>query len=273
MRFIIRTDIQQIPPRWLHIRGLDQQRGADMDILLWKYCKGCNSWKLKTNFNKQKSNKDGLFGVCKSCWSIQCKVYKEKNLDAVKANKKKWSKEHAEQETQRKKKWYLDNAEKEKEKTRKRRAENPEKYYLKGRKWREENKDKANEYARVWRSANLEKSSAIKSKWQAENKDKVNEINQEWRKANPDKTKQYRHNRRASVMGNGGIIKAQEWKDLCNFYGNKCLCCGRSDVSLTLDHVIPLIKGGSNLIDNAQPLCQSCNSRKGVKSTDYRKSK
>jgi len=271
MGLIIRTHIQQITPAMVaHPRARPVLGGTDMDILLWKYCKGCNSWKLKTQFNKQKSNKDGLFGVCKSCWSIRCKAYKTNNPDAVRANKKKWNAEHAEQEIQRKKQWYADNAEKEKEAVRKRHAENPEKYYLQGKKWREENKDKANEYARVWRSANLEKSAAIKSKWQSQNKEKVNEINQSWRKSNPDKTKQYRQNRRAHLMGNGGVIKAQEWKDLCLLYGNKCLCCGRDDVSLTIDHVIPLTKGGSNTIDNAQPLCQSCNSRKGTKSTDYR---
>lgn len=53
-------------------------------------------------------------------------------------------------------------------------------------------------------------------------------------------------------------------------YGNNCLCCG-SDDDLTIDHVIPINKGGKNELDNLQPLCRSCNSKKGIDIIDYRK--
>lgn len=55
-------------------------------------------------------------------------------------------------------------------------------------------------------------------------------------------------------------------------FGNKCLCCGSYD-DICIDHVVPLSLGGFNRVDNMQPLCRSCNSKKGVKTIDYRKQK
>lgn len=54
-----------------------------------------------------------------------------------------------------------------------------------------------------------------------------------------------------------------------NKYGKICLCCG-SDNYISLDHIVPVFHGGENSIDNLQPLCRSCNSRKGTNIIDYR---
>lgn len=43
--------------------------------------------------------------------------------------------------------------------------------------------------------------------------------------------------------------------------GYKCQHC-KIDKSLTVDHIFPLSKGGSDELDNLQLLCRSCNSKK-----------
>ncbi|HCF2189380.1 TPA: HNH endonuclease [Pseudomonas aeruginosa] len=52
---------------------------------------------------------------------------------------------------------------------------------------------------------------------------------------------------------------------------HECLSCGSRD-KLSIDHIVPLAKGGDNGFDNLQTLCKSCNSAKGDSTKDYRKS-
>lgn len=43
-----------------------------------------------------------------------------------------------------------------------------------------------------------------------------------------------------------------------------CAHCGTSE-SLSVDHVIPISRGGTNDLENLQCLCRPCNSRKGAR--------
>lgn len=88
-------------------------------------------------------------------------------------------------------------------------------------------------------------------------------------KRTPDTFKRAAHKRRATKMKSGGSYTAEEWKSLVGSYGGKCLRCGSTE-NITVDHVIPISRGGKNTIDNLQPLCRHCNAVKGTKTHDYR---
>ncbi len=45
--------------------------------------------------------------------------------------------------------------------------------------------------------------------------------------------------------------------------GFGCAVCGEPSRDLGVDHIIPLVAGGTNDLDNLQLLCRSCNSKKG----------
>ena len=68
-----------------------------------------------------------------------------------------------------------------------------------------------------------------------------------------------------------GYVTENQWIDLCAHYApdDVCLDCGEV-AKLTIDHVIPCSKGGTAFVDNLQPLCRRCNSKKSDKETDYR---
>ena len=63
-----------------------------------------------------------------------------------------------------------------------------------------------------------------------------------------------------------------EWETLKAQYNLVCLSCGKSEptIKLTEDHIIPLSKGGSDNIENIQPLCSNCNSKKHTKIINYK---
>ena len=54
----------------------------------------------------------------------------------------------------------------------------------------------------------------------------------------------------------------EEMAEVFRRHGHKCVECG-SPYDLTVDHIIPISKGGDWDLDNLRPLCKSCNSRKG----------
>ena len=79
--------------------------------------------------------------------------------------------------------------------------------------------------------------------------------------------------RKAKEAGAKGTHTHYEWEALKRDWNYMCLCCKRKEpnIKLTKDHIIPLSLGGDNSIDNIQPLCGSCNSRKMQKDIDFRK--
>ena len=45
----------------------------------------------------------------------------------------------------------------------------------------------------------------------------------------------------------------------------KCAYCGAKDVKLTIDHVVPKMKGGKTSFENCVAACRPCNNKKGHK--------
>lgn len=93
----------------------------------------------------------------------------------------------------------------------------------------------------------------------------------EWVRNNRSRKNWLTSKRHAVNIGAIGTFTMQEWEALKTKYGNMCLCCKRvePEITVTIDHIVPLSKGGTNNIDNIQPLCRSCNSRKNDKYIDY----
>ena len=122
------------------------------------------------------------------------------------------------------------------------------------RRWYLKNKDKVEYKARRYKA---------NKKWVERNRDRVNEIHREWKKNNPTKIAHIKARRYAKEKGAEGSHTANDWRDMKASHEYKCVLCGSyQPFKMTKDHIIPLSKGGSDYIENIQPLCKSCNCRK-----------
>jgi 5-methylcytosine-specific restriction endonuclease McrA len=240
-----------------------------MDTPITKRCRVCGEDKPLAEMKRKKANKDGYDTRCLACNRLKTKQWAAANPEKVIANRKKFYEQNPNYDSE----YYRAYAEKKR---------------VAVRQWRLNNPEKAREKDRNWRLNNAEKERARKQRWFEENREKKRELDRQWREANRDQARASRqkseqtnldagrirkHRRRAKKKGNGGTFTVQEWQALKARYDHRCLACHRQEPEIQLhqDHVIPIDKGGLNSIDNIQPLCRECNSRKGTKIIDYRK--
>lgn len=130
------------------------------------------------------------------------------------------------------------------------------KYYEYAKKWRNENKEKCLEYNRNRRKKGIRYPSDS-----PENKRIRSAV---YRKRHPEIIKhksRIDYLKRKNITGSFSVI---EWNNLIQKQNYTCNICKRvePEIKLTVDHIIPISRGGDGYINNIQGLCRSCNSRK-----------
>lgn len=138
-----------------------------------------------------------------------------------------------------------------------------------GRAYYAKNKEKIRAKGAVYAQRNKEKIAKRMATYYIENKDKRAEYAKRYAKENSEACLAIVHRRRARRAGSGGSHTAAERIAKFAEWFNRCYYCG-TDQKLTVDHDIPLSRGGTDSIDNILPACRSCNSKKHTKTaTEY----
>lgn len=200
---------------------------------------------------------DGYKSRCKNCWNAQKRTERATKPDEYKETARKYveaNKEHV------------------RELKRKHQAENPEKYDEAERRYLETHREEVNARARERREQDLEHYREIGRNSYERHAKERRQYALEYYRMNPEKSVAATNRRRALKRSAKGAHTEEEWQELKAFYNFTCLRCGAQepDIKLTRDHVIPLTQGGSDSIENVQPLCARCNSKKNNKHIDYR---
>jgi hypothetical protein len=117
------------------------------------------------------------------------------------------------------------------------------------------------------RSENRFRVNAATRARRAKNPEKAKAENRYWReKANPFSVAVGKAGLRATELGVLSTLTTEEWKSvvescsfLCHLCGEKVCLDLKSPQRLSLDHVLPMARGGTNTIDNVLPAHRRCN--------------
>lgn len=71
-----------------------------------------------------------------------------------------------------------------------------------------------------------------------------------------------RHRDRSKVPGTFRVT-VEDWMAILRAFKHRCAYCGRGG-AMTIDHVLPLSRGGRHCVANLVPACRGCNHSKGA---------
>lgn len=97
-----------------------------------------------------------------------------------------------------------------------------------------------------------------------ENKEQIKAYSRQYAKDNPLVGRAASHKRRAAKRNNGrNDLTAKQIRKLFKDFP-RCAYCG-IEHNLTIDHFIPISKGGENTLENVVSACMNCNNKKKAK--------
>jgi len=145
--------------------------------------------------------------------------------------------------------------------------------------WRKNNPDKRRAIIRRYYEKKLKADPEWGNKrakmYRDRNPEKAREHLREYRRERPVWTRLQKYKRRVRC-GDGQVDKGHLNKDFekqvidkLKKQDYKCIYC-KVDIKecFSIDHIVPLAKGGSNNIENIDLVCKSCNTRKGTRSKE-----
>lgn len=215
--------------------------------------------------------------------SAYMKAYRAANREKIREQKKAWSAANPDKVRAADKRKYARNGEKIRDRVKKYREERPETIRVRKKKYYDDNRErclaKTNARYRANRAtciaqmktryeANKEGRSAYAKARYRNNPDYYKEKSRNWKHINPERymlTRARSSTRwRSRLFSARGSFTQEQINARFDYFGWQCRYCRASltVATVTLDHQLPLSRGGSNWASNLVPACGSCNASK-----------
>lgn len=164
------------------------------------------------------------------------------------------------------KKWYDNNRSRHRELVRFWKSKNPEREKELRRNWARRKRVANPAYAKMldikvrkYYKDNCKTILKQKQKYHIKNRNRININSKQWRKLYPEKTAANNMKLRTRDPIDPELIKL-----IFKLYDYECMyCCSKKQLSL--EHILPVSRGGDNSFENLGVACKSCNSSKGHK--------
>lgn len=193
-----------------------------------KTCARCGAGKSLEEFNRDKSKVDGRCSTCREC------------------------------SRQRSAQWYADNTERHNEYGRRRYADDPAPTRIARDRWNARNAERKRQTDRAWYEANKERMGDFRRAWRDANRERMYASNQ--------KRQRVINERREPVRREDTWARDNGLCQLCGEPIDRDLAYPHHG-SLTLDHIVPLARGGLHEPTNVQLAHHGCNMRKGKRAS------
>lgn len=232
-------------------------------------CGICKQWLEPSEFYSNRATPSGLHHECKDCSKANVHNWRVKYPDRAKAKDARH---------------YWENREQRQADRRARYEANKEYYRERALRWHKENysrvRDRKLTYCKLWRARRkANQPPRILGPWSKTNPELKRITYKQWLKRYQQSEHgkimlaKAKHRRRAAERASPHTLTAEQWTTILELQDYICPMCQRSfddDLPPTMDHIVPVSKGGGLTFENVQALCRSCNSSKGTKTINYR---
>ena len=188
---------------------------------------------------------------CIECRRLKSAEWYKNNTDAARAKAAAWYKANTERALFLAARWKVENKEQ--------RDKANQAYY-------EANKPKIAAYKKAWKEKNFDKLKVFHVEYARANRERIRANFDRWAKANKDKIRAWTNAGRARRRGAEGKYTAADISALFARQRGRCAYCKASlKRGYHIDHIVPVVLGGSNWPANLQLACMQCNCSKGGK--------